>query len=62
MLLLIEFWNGYQLILGLVDDGDVDFGGDVIELTTKNYLLNEEDYPALSEEIKYYESTNLGLI
>lgn len=54
--------KGYQLILGLVEDCDVDFGGDVIELKTKNYLLNEEDYPDLSEEIKYYESANLGII
>lgn len=50
-----------QLILGLVDDCGIDFGGKVEVLTTKNYLLNEKDYPELSEEIRYFESANLGL-
>lgn len=51
----------HQLILGLVDDCDLDYGGEIIELKEKNYLLKEEDYQHLSEEIRYYESMNLGL-
>jgi len=33
-----------QLVLALVDAGGTDFGGDVIEFTEKNSLLNDEDY------------------
>lgn len=54
--------NEHQLILGLVDDCDIDFDGEVIELKTKNYLLEEKDYPELSEEMKYFQSANLGLV
>ncbi len=35
---------GSQLILALVDEGGIDFGGDVFEFTEKNSLLNREDF------------------
>jgi hypothetical protein len=40
-----------QLILGLVDQFGVDFGGDVIELEDKHQLLSDDDYEDLSGEL-----------
>jgi len=50
---------GHQLILGLVDDSGIDFGGKTLELNTKYSLLDENEYPILSDEIRYYETMNL---
>lgn len=41
-----------QLILGLVDLGDYDFEGNVIELTEKYNLLQEESYEEISREVR----------
>jgi hypothetical protein len=40
-----------QLILGLVDQFGVEFGGDVIELKNKHQLLSDDDYEELSSEL-----------
>jgi DNA repair exonuclease SbcCD ATPase subunit len=44
--------EGSQLILGLVELGDYKFEGEVIELTEKYHLLQEEPYEELSKEIR----------
>ncbi|MCE5204042.1 MAG: hypothetical protein LLG24_07520 [Actinomycetia bacterium] len=36
--------DGTQLVLGLVNDLGVDFGGRVIEMTEKNYALSQQQY------------------
>ena len=43
--------GGSQLILGVVDTKDVDFGGDVITLNQKRHVLLEDEYPLASEEV-----------
>ena len=48
--------EGSQLVLCLVDDGDVDFGGDVIELDEEDYVLSEASYGDVSGEISSAES------
>lgn len=48
--------KGSQLILCLVDDNNVDFGGDVIELTEKLWVLNADDYVPLARAIAPYEN------
>lgn len=50
--------SGHQLILGLVDDSGIDFGGKTIELRTKYSLLDENEYQTLSDEIRYFETRN----
>lgn len=59
--LMLEFIRdrrpeGSQLILCLVDDNSVDFGGDVIELTEKLWVLSADDYVQLAKAIAPYES------
>jgi hypothetical protein len=41
-----------QLILGLVDDCGIDFGGDVIELTDKYSLLRKDGYEEVAMEVR----------
>ena len=41
-----------QIVLGLVDDCDLDFDGDVIELTHKYELLQAKDYASISAEVR----------
>lgn len=50
-----------QMIIGLVDDAGIDFGGEVIELTTKQFLLEEKDYLSLASELNPFTALNLGL-
>ena len=50
-----------QLILGLVDDAGVDFGGKLISLDKKFSVLNEESYEKVSNELRHFESVNLAL-
>lgn len=46
-----------QLILCLVDDAGIDFGGDIIELTNeKLWLLSKDEYTAHSGEIARFEN------
>lgn len=59
--LMLEFIRdqrpkGSQLILCLVDDNNVDFGGEVIELTEKLWVLNADDYLQLASAIRPYEN------
>ncbi len=50
-----------QLVLGLVESGDIDFGGKVIEFNKKYSVLNEDDYDRGANEIKHFESLNLAI-
>jgi hypothetical protein len=43
--------EGSQLILGVVDTKDVDFGGEVIILTEKRHVLREDEYKSATEEM-----------
>lgn len=45
--------EGSQLILGLVELGDYEFEGEIIELTHKYHLLQEEQYEELSTEVRH---------
>lgn len=58
----VENWRGMlhcirdqrpegQLVLALVDDLDVDFGGDVIELREKQYVLERRAYDRAMDEL-----------
>lgn len=53
--------KGKQLILGLVDSGDVDFEGKVLEFDKKYSVLNENFYQAGAEMINHFESQNLAI-
>ncbi|MGD0918153.1 MAG: hypothetical protein ABSB22_17010 [Thermodesulfobacteriota bacterium] len=53
--------EGSQLILGLVDDCGIDFGGSVVDMTEKYSVLREKDYKEIAGEIRYYADANLGL-
>lgn len=46
--------EGTQLVLGLVDDCGIEFEGDVIELSEKLSLLQEDDYKRHSKEVMEY--------
>ena len=52
---------GRQLIVGLVDDAQLDFGGTTIELTEKRQLLGKDYYGQGAEQIQYYEARNLAV-
>jgi hypothetical protein len=59
--LMLEFIRdqrpkGSQLILCLVDDNGVDFGGEVVQLTEKLWVLNADDYVQLAKAIAPYEN------
>ena len=56
---MLEFINdrlpeNSQLILALVDDSDVEFGGTIIELNEENYALSQEEYPETVGVMRYY--------
>lgn len=46
--------NGSQMILGLEELYNVDFGGKIVELTDKYHLLNRENYEIVFPEINRY--------
>jgi predicted nucleic acid-binding Zn-ribbon protein len=46
-----------QLILGLVDDCAIDFGGKVIVMDEKHYALRQDEYRSVSEEIASLEDS-----
>jgi hypothetical protein len=48
-----------QLVLGLVDDCGIDFGGSVVEMTERNYALIQSDYSDLARHIRPYEDANI---
>ncbi len=50
-----------QLILALVDDCDVDFGGTTIDLKEKNFALTDKDYKTVADELRPYAKASLGL-
>ena len=50
------------MVLALVDDCSIDFGGDIIQMDEKNYALSEREYSNVSGEISYYAEANLGII
>jgi hypothetical protein len=59
--LMLEFIRdqrpkGSQLILCLVDNNNVDFGGQTIDLNEKLWVLNADDYVRLAREIAPYEN------
>ena len=51
--------EGSQLVLGLVDDAGIQFGGKIIELERKFSLLEQESYSGVAEELRYYEAAQL---
>ena len=53
--------KGKQLILGLVDSGDIDFEGKVLEFDKKYSVLNEDFYQTGAEIINHFESQNLAI-
>ena len=48
-----------QLVLGLVDDCDIDFGGTVVDMQERNYALSESQYSEARELIRRFEEINL---
>jgi len=50
-----------QLILGLVEDAEVNFGGTVIVFDRKYSVLNEDDYMKVADEIRHFEAVNLSI-
>lgn len=50
-----------QLIVGLVDDANVDFEGDVIRFHKKYSVLHEDVYKDISAEMRHFETINLGI-
>ncbi len=50
-----------QLIIGLVDDANVDFEGKLVKLEKKYSVLEGEQYKLLSSEIRHYEAANLAI-
>jgi hypothetical protein len=59
--LMLEFIRdhrpeGSQLILCLVDDCKMQFGGRVLTLEDKDFVLREQDYPECASEIAPFES------
>jgi hypothetical protein len=43
-----------QLVLALVDDCGIDFGGSTVELYRKNSVLGEEEYEELSMLVREF--------
>lgn len=50
-----KFPKDSQIILGVVDDCGIDFGGDVELLTQKDFCLLEDNYEECAELLRYYE-------
>jgi len=50
-----------QLVLGLVDDCSIDYGGSIVDMREKYFALQEEEYSDVANEIRYYADANLGL-
>jgi len=50
-----------QLIVGLVESGDVDFEGSVIDFDRKYSVLSEDYYHSGVEEIRHFEALNLAI-
>jgi hypothetical protein len=48
-----------QVILGIVDDKGVDFGGTVIRLNDKRSVLREEEFDAAYQEISPFVKASL---
>jgi hypothetical protein len=46
-----ETHENTQLILGTTTDTGFDFGGSVIDLSTKNFLLQENEYASVNDEL-----------
>jgi DNA repair exonuclease SbcCD ATPase subunit len=53
--------EGKQLVLGLVDSGDMDLDGKVLEFDKKYSVLSEDLYQSGAEEINHFESHNLAI-
>lgn len=54
--------KGKQLILGLVEDANVNFDGKTIIFDKKYSVLNESDYIDVTEEIRHFEVLNLSVM
>ena len=52
--------NNTQLLLCLVDDCGMDFGGSVLMLQDKDYVLRQEDYEPCASELAQFESAALA--
>ena len=50
-----------QLIVGLVEDADVEFDGEMIVFDKKYSVLTEGDYLQHSSELREFEAANLAL-
>ena len=50
-----------QIILGLVEDADVEFEGEMIVFDKKYSVLNEADYLIHASELREFEAANLAL-
>ncbi len=59
--ILTNLPEGKQLVLGLVDDAGINFGGKVIIFDKKYSVLNEESYKDVTDEIKHFELENLAI-
>lgn len=53
--------EGSQVLLGLVDDKNVEFGGKTIRLDDKYSVLSESQYRSVCKEIAPFEQANLEL-
>lgn len=54
-----ELPNESQLILALVDDAGVDFGGSVVEMTEPLYAMLEEEYSDVNAEMEPFISAHI---
>ena len=52
---------GSQLVLALVEDCGIDFGGKEVQMTEKNFALSELEYGIVAAELEPYSMANLGL-
>lgn len=53
--------KGKQLILGLVDSGSIEFEGKILTFNKKHSVLDEKFYQDGAEEMKHFETLNLGI-
>jgi hypothetical protein len=49
-----------QLIMGLVDDYGIDFGGALVNMTEPNYALRQEEYEQSAEVLRQFSVANLN--
>ncbi|CAG0955299.1 hypothetical protein ANAEL_00301 [Anaerolineales bacterium] len=54
--------SGSQTIIGLVDDYNIDFGGDVVLMEEKLHALSLREYEQIANELKPYEVAAMTML